>query len=133
MYTPQQARDIVLGLIQLSIIDGQLHVREQAFIRCIGLALGLAEADIAALYHEERSIPVMVSEFERYQQLYRLALIMHSDGRTDPAEWQYLHEIALRMGLNLHAVRRLLTRMQQGTSPTLPAEQLMALMQEQHN
>ncbi|OYU85668.1 MAG: excinuclease ABC subunit B [Flavobacterium sp. BFFFF2] len=133
MYTTEEARTILLELIHFSTIDGQLHAREKQFIEMIALSLQFPAANLLALYHEEMPIIPAVSEFERYQQFYRLALIMFCDQRIHEREWQFIQEVALRMGLNLSATKRILHTMKRNPQTTIKPAVLMQLIQEQHN
>jgi hypothetical protein len=133
MYTTEQARTILLELIHFSTIDGQLHAKEIQFIEMIAQSLQFPVADLLALYHEETPVTPATSEFERYQQFYRLALIMFCDQRIDDREWQCIQEMAVRMGLNLSATKRILHSMKQNPQTTIKPAVLLQLIQEQHN
>lgn len=120
-------------MIAFSIIDGRLHEREYLFLAMIAEELQVDKGDFKSLFHQEEYPIVIKSEFERIQQFYRLALLMHCDGVLHEREHIKIHEIGINMGLNPHAIKRVLKAMQDSPNRMIPAEFLLEVFQEQLN
>ncbi len=103
-------------MIAFSVVDGRLHEREFLFLTMIADELQVTQEDFKALFHHENYPTVIKTELERIQQFYRLALLMHCDGVLHEREQIKIHEIGINMGLNPHAIKRVLKAM--AISPT---------------
>lgn len=120
-------------MISFSVVDGRLHEREYLFLSMIAEELLITQDDFKALFHEEHYPIVIKSEFERIQQFYRLALLMHCDGVLHEREQIKIHEIGINMGLNPHAIKRVLKAMEVSPTKMISAEFLLEIFQEQLN
>lgn len=120
-------------MISFSVVDGRLHEREYLFLSMIAEELQITQDDFKGLFHEEHYPIVIKSEFERIQQFYRLALLMHCDGVLHEREQIKIHEIGINMGLNPHAIKRVLKAMEVSPTKMISAEFLLEIFQEQLN
>jgi uncharacterized tellurite resistance protein B-like protein len=125
---------LVSEMIAFSLIDGRLHQREYMFLKMIADELQIENKDFNDLFHQEKNNALVIkTDFERIQQFYRLALLMHVDGVLQEREQIKIHEIGINMGLNPHAIERVLKAMENSPSRTIPAEFLLSIFQEQLN
>ena len=99
----------------------------------VALELKISNAEFNDLFHQELPQVVIKSEFERFQQFYRLALLMHSDGVLHLKEEEAIQQIAINMGLNLLVTKRVLAMMKKSRSPIIEADVLLEIFKEQHN
>ncbi|MEM0578734.1 excinuclease ABC subunit B [Flavobacterium polysaccharolyticum] len=129
----EEKRSLLLEMISFSIVDGKLHQRELDFIRIVAKELGFTKAEYSDLFHQELPHLPIKSEFQRIQQFYRLALIMHCDGVLHEKESVAIRQIAIDMGLNPGATKRVLQMMQQSPNAMIDAKALLGMFQEQHN
>jgi len=120
-------------MIAFSVIDGRLHEREYLFLSMIADELEIGKEEFRNLFHQEAYPVVIKSEFERIQQFYRLALLMHCDGVLHEREQIKIHEIGINMGLNPHAIKRVLKAMEASPNKMISAEFLLEVFQEQLN
>lgn len=120
-------------MISFSVVDGRLHEREYLFLSMIAEELQVDRGDFKNLFHQEEYPIVIKSEFERIQQFYRLALLMHCDGVLHEREQNKIHEIGINMGLNPHAIKRVLKAMESSPTKMISAEFLLEVFQEQLN
>ncbi|MGC4041695.1 MAG: excinuclease ABC subunit B [Flavobacterium sp.] len=120
-------------MIAFSVVDGRLHEREYLFLSMIAEELEIDKDEFKNLFHQEEYPHVIKSEFERIQQFYRLALLMHCDGVLHEREQIKIHEIGINMGLNPHAIKRVLKAMEDSPTKMIPAEFLLEVFQEQLN
>jgi len=120
-------------MISFSVVDGRLHEREYLFLSMIAEELQITQDDFKGLFHEEHYPIVIKSEFERIQQFYRLALLMHCDGVLHEREQIKIHEIGINMGLNPHAIKRVLKAMEVSPTKLISPEFLLEIFQEQLN
>lgn len=124
---------LLAEMIAFSVVDGRLHEREYLFMIMIAEELHIPKDDFKSLFHQEIFPVVIKSEFERIQQFYRLALLMHSDGVLHEREQNKIHEIGVNMGLNPHAIKRVLKAMETSPTKMISPEFLLEVFQEQLN
>ena len=129
----EEKRSLLLEMISFSIVDGVLHQRELDFIWIVAQNLGFTRAEYSDLFHQELPHLPIKSEFQRIQQFYRLALIMHCDGVLHEKESVAIRQIAIDMGLNPGATKRVLQMMQESPNAMIDAKVLLGMFQEQHN
>jgi uncharacterized tellurite resistance protein B-like protein len=124
---------LLAEMISFSVVDGRLHEREYLFLTMIADELQVTQDDFKSLFHQENYSVVIKSEFERIQQFYRLALLMHCDGILHEREQIKIHEIGINMGLNPHAIKRVLKAMELSPTKMISPEFLLEVFQEQLN
>lgn len=125
--------NLLSEMIAFSVVDGRLHEREYQFVWIVAQELGISKNEFNDLFHRELPTGVMKSEFERIQQFYRLALLMHVDGVLHQKEEDAIRQIAINMGLNPSATSRVLKLMKSSPSALISPEVLLEHFQEQHN
>lgn len=133
MNTFEEKRSLVLEMIAFSTIDGHLHKREYEFLAIVANELGFEMDVFKDLFHQELPQLPIKSEFLRIQQFYRLALLMYSDGVLHQKESVAIQQIALEMGLNPVATKRILKLMNEAPNAIIDGEVLLNIFQEQHN
>lgn len=129
----EEKRNLLLEMIAFSTIDGQLHKREYDFLLLVAKELQIERETFNDLFHQEIPQTPIKSEFERIQQFYRLALLMHCDGVLHTKEENAIHQISLNMGLNPMAIKRILNLMKKEPNPTIDSNVLLKIFQEQQN
>lgn len=85
------------------------------------------------LFHQELPQLPIKTEFLRIQQFYRLALLMYCDGILHEKEMITIQQIAIDMGLNPIATKRILKLMNEAPNAIIDGEILLNVFQEQHN
>lgn len=133
MNTKEQKISLLSDMIGFAIVDGKLHDREYLFLSIIAIELGINKQELNQLFHQEMHNEVIKSEFERIQQFYRLALLMHCDGTLHEREIVKIHEIGINMGLNPFAIKRVLKAMEQSPNRMISPDYLLKVFQEQLN
>lgn len=133
MNTRVEKISLLSEMISFSIVDGRLHQREYNFLSIVAAELKVSKEDFDDLFHQELPKTVVKSEFERIQQFYRLALLMHSDGVLHEKEEIAIRQIAITMGLNPYATKRILEMMKVSPNAMISAESLLEVFQEQLN
>lgn len=129
----KQKLALLSEMISFSVVDGRLHEREYLFLSMIADELQIDKDAFKNLFHQEEYPMVIKSEFERIQQFYRLALLMHCDGVLHEREQIKIHEIGINMGLNPHAIKRVLKAMEVSPNKMISPEFLLEVFQEQLN
>jgi uncharacterized tellurite resistance protein B-like protein len=129
----QERLALLTEMINFSVIDGKLHEREYLFLSMIAEELKINTNDFKSLFHKEEYPLVIKSEFERIKQFYRLALLMHCDGVLHEREQIKINEIGINMGLNPHAVKRVLKAMAASPTKMIDSSFLIEVFQEQLN
>jgi tellurite resistance protein len=133
MNTEAEKRSLLLEMIMFATIDGHLHKREHDFLKLVALELGFSNEEFQDLFHQEMKPIAIKSEMQRINQFYRLALLMHCDGVLHEREFKAIQQIALEMGLNLFAVKRVLEMMKKSPNTVINPTVLLQVFQEQHN
>lgn len=133
MNTKAEKVSLLCDMIAFAIVDGELHEREYMFLSIIAVELGITKEELNQLFHEEYRSEIIKSEFERIQQFYRLALLMHCDGVLHEREEIKIREIGINMGLNPFAMKRVLKAMKESPTCMVHPDFLLEVFQEQHN
>lgn len=133
MNTYGEKINLLSEMIAFSVVDGRLHEREYQFIWIIAQELRIDKKEFNDLFHRELPTEIVKSEFERIQQFYRLALLMHVDGILHEKEEVSIRQIAINMGLNPSATRRILKLMKASPSAMIEPQILLEYFHEQLN
>jgi DnaJ-domain-containing protein 1 len=133
MNTFEEKRSLLLEMIAFSTVDGQLHKREYDFLAIIAQELQINKDEFNQFFHEEAPQIPIKTEFLRIQQFYRLALLMYCDGILHEKEMITLQQIAINMGLNPTATKRVLKLMQNAPNAIIDGAVLLNVFQEQYN
>lgn len=133
MEKQEEKLSLLTEMIAFAVVDGTLHEREYLFLKMIADELQVTADDFKSLFHQENYPVVIKSEFERIQQFYRLALLMHCDGVLHEREQVKIHEIGINMGLNPHAIKRVLKAMESSPTNIISPDFLLEVFQEQLN
>ena len=133
MNTFEEKRSLLLEMIAFSTVDGHLHKREYEFLAIVANELGFKIDVFKDLFHQELPQIPIKSEFLRIQQFYRLALLMHSDGILHNKEAIAIQQMAINMGLNPIATKRILKLMEEAPNAIIDGGVLLNAFHEQHN
>ncbi|MFV5695689.1 excinuclease ABC subunit B [Flavobacterium sp. LB3P122] len=133
MDTYEEKRSLLLEMIAFSTVDGKLHKREYDFLFIVANELNIVKGGFNDLFHQELPQLPIKSNFQRIQQFYRLALLMHSDGVIHKKETIAIQQIAIDMGLNPEATKRILKLMKEAPNVIIDAEVLLTVFQEEQN
>ena len=133
MNTFEEKRSLLLEMIAFSTVDGHLHKREYDFLAIIAKELSFEIAVFKDLFHQELPQLPIKTEFLRIQQFYRLALLMYCDGVLHKKEMTTIQQIAIDMGLNPIATKRILKLMNEAPNAIIDGGILLNVFQEQHN
>ena len=133
MNSYEEKLSLLAEMVSFSVVDGKLHDRELQFLTLVADELQIKPEDFKQLFHQEFYPSVTKSEFQRIQQFYRLALLMHCDGVLHEREKNAIHEIGINMGLNPFAMKRILKLIEDSPNHTVDAHTLIAIFSEQLN
>ena len=125
--------NLLAEMVAFSVVDGKLHDRELQFLSIVAKELRIPKEALNQLFHQELPQGIIKNEFQRIQQFYRLALLMHCDGVLHDREKIAINEIGINMGLNPFAMKRVLKAMEISPSGLITPEYLLEVFQEQHN
>jgi DnaJ-domain-containing protein 1 len=131
--TKAQKISLLSDMIAFAVVDGKLHKNEFQFLSLIAEDLEINPTEFQQLFHTENQTEVIKDDFERIQQFYRLALLMHSDGILHEREEIRIHEIGIGMGLDPFAMKRVLRAMSKSPTRMLSPDYLLEVFQEQNN
>ena len=133
MNTYEERISLLCDMIAFAIVDGELHEREYEFLLLVSEGLGIERETFNDLFHSENKSVVIKSEFQRIQQFYRLALLMHIDGVLHKKEEIAIRQFAINMGLNPTICKRILNMMAAAPMRILHPDSLYEAFKEQQN
>ena len=133
MNTFEEKRSLLLEMIAFSTVDGHLHKKEFEFLEIVAKELSFDNEVFKDFFHQELPLVPIKSEFQRIQQFYRLALLMHCDGVLHRNETTAIKQIAIEMGLSPVATNRILKLMNDAPNAMIEPKVLLSVFQEQHN
>lgn len=133
MNTFEEKRSLLLEMIAFSTVDGHLHKKEVEFLEIVAYEMSLDKAILKDFFHQELPILPIKSEFQRIQQFYRLALLMYIDGVLHINESIAIRQIAIQMGLNPIATKRVLKLINEAPNAIIDSKVILSIFQEQHN
>lgn len=133
MNTYEQKISLLTDMIAFSIVDGKLHQREYEFLSIIAQELKIDKAVFDDLFHQELPTMSIKMEIHRIHQFYRLALLMHVDGILHEKEEIAIKQMAINMGLNPAATKKVLLLIKQSPKRVIDQKQLMDAFKEQYN
>jgi len=122
-------------LVQLARIDGHESLLETNFINSVADRLGIERNDLEDIKNDAVPVEFVPPRFE-YQvipQFHRLVLLMGIDRMIYREEVNFLTDLGLRMGLNLHAVREVLEKMIYYPNNIIPAEEMESIFKKYYN
>jgi uncharacterized tellurite resistance protein B-like protein len=129
----EEKKSLLLEMIAFSTVDGHLHKKEYEFLFLIANQLNIEKGGFNDLFHQELPKLPIKNEFQRIQQFYRLALLMHSDGILHAKEAEAIKQIAIRMGLNPEATKRVLIKMEKAPKAIISSDVLLNIFREERN
>jgi len=133
MNSYEEKYSLLAEMVSFAVVDGKLHERELQFLTLIADELQIQKTDFEQLFHQEVYPIVIKNNFQRIQQFYRLALLMHCDGALHEREKNALHQIGINMGLNPFAMKRVLKAMEISKTGMISPDFLFDVFQEQCN
>ena len=129
----EEKMGLLLDMIQFAVIDGKLDAREYQLLALIASELRIDKQAFDDLFHQEPKPHIIRSESQRIHQFYRLALLMHIDGEIHEREQAAINQIAIDMGLNPNATRRILNLMKESEFKILDPGLVFEIFREQQN
>ena len=95
MHNYDEKLNLLAGMVLFSVVDGKLAERELQFLTLVANELQINPDDFEQLFHQESYPATIKTEFQRIEQFYRLALLMHCDGVLHEREKNAIHEIGI--------------------------------------
>jgi hypothetical protein len=129
----EEKKSLLLEMIAFSTVDGHLQKKEYEFLFLIANQLNIEKGGFNDLFHQKLPKLPIKNEFQRIQQFYRLAVLMHHDGILYIKEAEAIKQIAIRMGLNPQATKRVLKKMENAPDIIIPADLLLKIFREERN
>jgi hypothetical protein len=133
MNTYEEKKSLLLEMIAFSTVDGHLHKRQYEFLFRIANELNIEKGGFNDLFHQEWPNLPIKTDFQRVQQFYRLAVLMHTEGTLHIKESATIKEIAIRMGLNPEVSKRILKKIEKSPKTIISSDVLMRICKEERN
>lgn len=133
MNTREQKLSLLSEMIEFAKVDGELHQREMEFLALVAEELRIEKPDFIELFRQQSDIQIIKSETQRIHQFYRLALLMHCDGKLHEREYSAIKQMGINMGLSPFATNRILELMKFAPNAMLTHEEVFRAFKEQQN
>jgi uncharacterized tellurite resistance protein B-like protein len=129
----EEKKILLLEMIAFSTVDDHLNKKEYEFLFFIANELNVEKGGFNDLLQQELPKLPMKNETQRMQQFYRLALLLNNDGELYAKEARSIKQIAVRMGLNPEATKRVLKKMEKAPNSIIPSDVLFKIFREERN
>ncbi|MCF8297039.1 MAG: TerB family tellurite resistance protein [Saprospiraceae bacterium] len=98
----EQKKSYIKMLMEVSKVDGEIHVNEERFINDIARQIGLSFEDVIDinLYPEKIKTQLPSNEKERMTILYHLLFMMRFDGIVKENEIEIVKKLGFKLGIN---------------------------------
>lgn len=133
MNTYDQKISLLSEMIEFAKVDGELHEREMEFLSLVAQELSIDKPVFIDLFRQQSDIRVIKSEAQRIHQFYRLALLMHVDGKLHQNEHIAIRQLGINMGLSPAAMNRVLDLMKASPTGMVEPELVVGAFKEQQN
>ena len=133
MNTYEQKISLLSEMIEFAKVDGELHEREMEFLALVAKELQIDRMIFVELFRQQSDIKIIKSEAQRIHQFYRLALLMHVDGKLHRNENVAIRQLGINMGLNPAAMNRILEMMKNSPTGMVSADTIINAFKQQQN
>jgi uncharacterized tellurite resistance protein B-like protein len=133
MDTYEQKLSLLSEMIEFAKVDGELHQRELEFLALVAHELQVEKPAFIDLFRQTSDIKIIKSEPQRIHQFYRLALLMHCDGKLHVNENVAIRQLGINMGLSPSAMSRVLDMMKASPTGMVDADVILNAFKEQQN
>jgi uncharacterized tellurite resistance protein B-like protein len=133
MNTYEQKISLLSEMIEFAKVDGELHEREMEFLALVAHELNIDKPVFTDLFRQQSDIRIIKSESQRIHQFYRLALLMHVDGKLHQNENISIRQLGINMGLSPAAMNRVLELMKASPTGMIEADVIINAFKEQQN
>jgi len=120
-------------LIAFARSGKELKNVEYDFLVIIANQIGVDKTEFDNLLQNPVPHINLQSESERIVQFHRLILLMNVDRKIEPKELEKIHQLGLRMGLNIQAIDKTLKTMHEYPNNNIPPEVLLAIFKTYYN
>jgi len=133
MNTYEQKISLLSEMIEFAKVDGELHERELEFLALVARELNIDKPVFTDLFRQQSDIRIIKSESQRIHQFYRLALLMHVDGKLHQNENIAIRQLGINMGLSPSAMNRVLDLMKASPTGMVEPAVIISAFKEQQN
>jgi uncharacterized tellurite resistance protein B-like protein len=133
MNTYDQKISLLSEMIEFAKVDGELHERELEFLALVARELNIEKPVFTNLFRQQSDIKIIKSEAQRIHQFYRLALLMHVDGKLHQNENIAIRQLGINMGLSPGAMNRVLDLMKASPTGMVEPDVIVNAFKEQQN
>ena len=106
---------------------------EYDFLVLIANQIGVSKNEFDELLNNPVPHINLQTESERIVQFHRLLLLMNVDKEIEPSELERIHQLGLKMGLNIQAIDKTLEIMHQFKNNNIPPEVLLNIFKTYYN
>lgn len=120
-------------LIAFARTNNEITTIEYNFLVAIANQIGITKNTFDKLLNTPYPFINIKHESQRIVQFHRLLLLMNIDHVIAPEELDRIHQLGLKMGLNIQAIDKTLDIMQQYENNNIPPEVLLSIFKTYYN
>lgn len=120
-------------LIAFAKADNSIKHVEYEFLLAIANQIGVSKEDFDTLLDNPAPHVNLQHESQRIVQFHRLLLLMNVDRVIEAKELEKIHQLGLKMGLNIQAIDKTLEVMLQYENNNIPPEVLLGIFKTYYN
>ena len=120
-------------LIAFAKTGNDIHTTEYNFLLVIANQIGIDKDVFNKLLETPFPFVNIKHESQRIVQFHRLLLLMNVDHKIVPEELEKIHQLGLKMGLNIIAIDKTLEVMKRYDNNNIPADVLLDIFKTYYN
>jgi len=120
-------------LISFARTGKEIKDVEYDFLVLIANQIGVAKKEFDSLLLNPVPHIILKSESERIVQFHRLLLLMNVDKEIEFIELENIHQLGLKMGLNIQAIDKTLKIMKGYKNNNIPSDVLLNIFKTYYN
>ncbi len=129
----EEKLSVLSQLISFARNGKELKNVEYDFLVIIANQIGVNKENFDQLLENPVPYVTLKSESQRIVQFHRLLLLMNIDKEIEVVELENIHQLGLKLGLNIQAIDKTLEVMCQYKNNNIPPEVLMNIFKTYYN
>lgn len=129
----EEKLSIISQLIAFARASEGINKAEYTFLQAIAQQIGVGKVAFDNLLKKPFPHINIKQESQRIVQFHRLVLLMNVDHNISPEELKNIHQLGLKMGLNILAIEKTLEVMQLYENNNIPSEVLLQIFKTYYN
>jgi len=125
-------KSLLALFVQLAKADNDIDENEKQFIEDVREKLGVSKEDLELIWEHEHDFPLEAPNSERHRMtiLYQLLYLTKIDGIVTPEEEDFVHMVALKLGINGQLTAELIEVVKNHIGTELNPEEMLNIIKK---